>query len=653
MIENGTLPRALDRVRAGDRYLIHVGGPRGGRRLAYGELHERALGLLHHFQVAGADAGAPLILLLDDNEQVVDAFWAALYGGIVPVPVAAGAADEHRRKFLTVFETLGRPRVCTTQRVLDRMVRTDAADGLDPVRAAARERSILLDLVDDISQPGRRHEAKPDDVAFIQFSSGSTSTPKGVLLTHRNLLVNIAAIVEAAAMSSADTFLSWMPLTHDMGIIGFHLTPLVLGVPHTIMATETFVRRPAAWLELAARERATILCSPNFGYAHFLKAYKREKMTGLDLRAVRLLFNGAEPISAALARRFTDTMAAHGLSPRAMYPVYGLAEASLAVSFPPVHREIFEYHVDRDSLGGERPVALRETPTETTATFVGVGSPIPNCEMRITSAAHEALPERHVGHIEIRGENVCRGYYGGEVDPEMRFGPGGWLDTGDLGFVVDGELVVTGRAKDMLCIHGQNYYPNDLETVAEQSGCVELGKVAVAGVYDEKAATDSVVVFVQHRASAADFAPIARELRAHISRHTGLEIGEIVPIARIPKTTSGKIQRYLLQERFAQGEFDDVLAEVHRVLRAEHEARPGALTDLERELAAICARHMSSKDFGVDDNLLEAGESSLTLAMIHEEIDARWPECVDIEDFFEYPTIAELARCLETRLNAA
>jgi hypothetical protein len=211
--------------------------------------------------------------------------------------------------------------------------------------------------------------------------------------------------------------------------------------------------------------------------------------------------------------------------------------------------------------------------------------------------------------------------------------------------------VVTGRAKDILLVHGHNYYPSDLESVAELGGDTELGKVVACGIHDEEVGTDRIVLFVQFRGGPADFAPIAWRLRIHMSRQTGLEIAEVVPVHRIPKTTSGKLQRYQLEQQFLNGEFAHVLSQLHEVLHKSHGGDTEGLNQLERELMSICAEHLANKDVGVNDNLLETGENSLTLALIYENIDERWPNSIDIMDFFEYPSVKELAGYLALRLE--
>ncbi len=640
-----TLPEALLGASRLDRAVVHVSSSMDETRISYATLYTHALGLLGHLQQRGVEPGQYVILLFERNEPFLDSLWACLLGGIVPVPIASGTTAEHARRFEQVAKTLGNPVVVTTRQSLSRI--TGAAEpGTGEAPAPSVERIFLDDIV-ELPEPGVPHDVREEDIAFVQFSSGSTSAPKGVLLTHRNLLANIYSIMESAGLTSEERGLSWMPLTHDMGLIGFHLTPLVLGATHYILATELFVRRPTSWLSLASEKGATLLCSPNFGYKHYLRAFKPEHAGELDLRAVRLIFNGAEPISAALAQEFTATLSHYGLGANVMYPVYGLAEASLAVTFSPAGRAIREVSVKRESLGLGHTIELAPRGAPNSASFVALGYPISACRVRICDDMGTRLGERQVGHIEIRGDSVCQGYYKQPADDQMDFTPDGWLKTGDLGFFEQGELIVSGRAKDMLCINGMNYYPSDLEQLVHTSGRVEPDKVAVCGVYSQEAATDDVVVFVQFRGDLKDFVDTAHDLRAELSRRTGLEIAEVVPIHRIPKTTSGKVQRHLLAQRYAASEFAEVCEELAKL--TVHDA---ASNELERELQRICTLFMHHKDIGVNDNLLELGESSLTLAMVYEQIEETWPDKLDITDLLDYPTIKELAAYLRTKISS-
>jgi acyl-CoA synthetase (AMP-forming)/AMP-acid ligase II len=242
---------------------------------------------------------------------------------------------------------------------------------------------VFLDEIADVAVPGVEHRATPDDVAFIQFSSGSTSEPKGVILTHRNLTANIGAIAAGIGARPDDASLSWMPLTHDMGLIGFHLTPLFEGVDHWLMPTALFVRRPGLWPAKVSEHRVSVTCSPNFGYMHYLKSHDAAKVAQLDLSPVRIIFNGAEPIAADLCRDFLAALAPAGLAPNVMFPVYGLAEASLAVTFPAVGAPLAVETLARGALGPGDVVRAVDASADDAVELVRVGRPVSGCELRI------------------------------------------------------------------------------------------------------------------------------------------------------------------------------------------------------------------------------------------------------------------------------
>ena len=645
-----TLTELIETHRSADRSITYLEGEQSERSVSFGQLYERALGILYHLQRLGARRGDKLILFLADNEQFIDAFWAAVLGGIVPVPVAIGISDEHRHKLLRIARKLGTPFLYTDRRSLERIAAFAAQSGEQKTYDALSRRVFLVDQLDDISRAGKRERAQPGDVAFIQFSSGSTSEPKGVVLTHRNILANGLGSTELAGFNQDDVSISWMPLTHDMGLIGMHIYMFANRVHQHLMPTELFVRRPLLWLTFATRKRATVLCSPNFGYRHYLKVLGERPTDGLDLSTVRLIFNGAEPISVSLCEEFLQRLAPARLKREALFPVYGLAEASLTMTFPPIGAPYRAVSLNRHHLGVGESVQVVERGARDGTELVSVGRPIPYTRLRLVGNDDKQVSEGTVGHIQISGDNVTQGYYEDPATNAEAITNDGWLRTGDLGVSVEGQLYITGRAKEILFVNGQNYYPHDLESIAQQAQGLELGKVVVAGVRLPNAQTDQLVVFVLHRGELADFLPVATEVTRLINEHTGLEVTEVVPVKRIPKTTSGKIQRHLLEESYVEGEFASELTELQALRAARRGPVSSSGSEIEEKLRTICAAALEGKVIGVHDNLFEVGASSLKLIEIHEQIDREYPGQIDLTELFDFPTIAELASHLERKL---
>ena len=652
MIKYPTLPDMLDDQARGDGAIVYLEGEGAEKRLPLAQLRRRALGILFHLQRIGARAGDHLILHVASNEQFIDAYWACLYGGIVPVPVAVGISDEHKHKLLRIARQLGTPYLYTDSKLRDRLGAFAATSGATAEWTALASRTFLLDSLDDISRPGTPAMLTPDQTAFIQFSSGSTSEPKGVVLTHRNILANAEGATQAAGFNPNDVSLSWMPLTHDMGLIGFHLMMMYAGVRQHMMPTDLFVRRALLWLKWASEKRVTITCSPNFGYRHCLRALGEKTLDNHDLSSVRLIFNGAEPISVELADEFMDRLASYGLRRTAMYPVYGLAEASLAVAFPPTDAPYRHITVDRRSLGVGSAARRVDAADPTALKLMCEGKPIPFTAVKLVDDQDAEVGAGVVGHLLMRGDNVTRGYFQNAEANAAASAGDGWLRTGDLALLHEGELYVTGRSKEIIFVNGQNYYPHDLEAVLQLEPGLELGKVVAAGARTPSSPTDELVLFVLHRSDIADFVPLATKAMHIINEHAGVEVARVVPVKRIPKTTSGKLQRNALAKAFEDGEFAAELAEFDAAWAALHGHGRAARGRVEAQLKAIVDDALPGKHVDIDDNLFEVGASSLTLIQIHEKIDEAYPGAVDLTELFDYPTISLLAQRLEEKLAA-
>jgi acyl-CoA synthetase (AMP-forming)/AMP-acid ligase II/acyl carrier protein len=648
-----TLVDILENNRGTDRAVTYVSGENEERRVAFGDVYARALGILFHLQTMGAKRGDAMIIFLSNNEQFMDGYWAAVCGGIVPVPLAVGISDEHRHKLLRIAVKLGNPLLYTDKKSLDRLQSLAESSGQSALFDSLKARTFLVETITDISRPGKMHRPAPEDTAFIQFSSGSTSEPKGVVLTHANLVANIKGAIQVGRFNQDDVTLSWMPLTHDMGLIGFYLMHFTARAHVHLMPTDLFVRRPLLWLQTCSGKRVTITCSPNFGYRHLLKVLGDRKLDGVDLSSIRLIFNGAEPISVELCNEFMDKLAYTGLKRQAMYPVYGLAEASLAVSFPKLNTDYRWIRVNRHKLNVGDAIELNPERSGDTLELMAVGTPIPNTEVGITDAGRKPLAHGRVGHILIRGANVTRSYFGDTQATAQAIDAHGWLDTGDLGCFHEDQLYITGRAKEIIFINGQNYYPYDLENIAQRAPGLELGKVVVAGVRKPHAQTDELTIFVLHRTDMQEFLPTATAVSRLINEHAGLEVAQVVPVKRIPKTTSGKVQRHLLEESYIDGEFDAELAELERLRAAGAGKAAPTASDLEARLLAICDAALPGKVLSKSDNLFEIGASSLKLIEIHESIDREFPGLIDLTELFDHPTVAQLAKHLEGKLAKA
>lgn len=469
---------AARRRRGPGQVVVHVRGDGGERTVSFAELRDDALRVAGGLHAAGLEPGTPVPLLAGLGEDFQPMFWGALAAGLVPVPLAPEA-----RRVGPVWEFLGRPAVvvdATTEALLAEIPGPVNALRLGELRKAGPLRSL----------PRRR----PQDLAFLQFSSGSTGAPKGVELTHEAVLANLRQIRTAMAITPDDVVASWMPYFHDMGLIGTHLVPMAARLKQVRLEPLTFAKRPVLWLETTARHGATLLSAANFALALAARRVPDRTWAGLDLSSVRLMLVGAEPIAPRVWREFTAKAGTAGLDARAMLPVYGLAEATLAVTVPPLGETAAPLRLDRAALSRGRAVPAEPGPDA--VELMDVGRPVPDCEVRVTDDSGEPIGDRRIGHIEVRGPQLARGYHRASEASATAF-DGGWLRTGDLGFLNEGRLCVTGRHKDIVFMGGRTFHAPDLEETTAATPGLPGGTVAAIGSTDPATGADRVVVFVQ------------------------------------------------------------------------------------------------------------------------------------------------------------
>jgi fatty-acyl-CoA synthase len=545
-----SLPEALERAAQGDGAFTFREGPGKERTRTYGQILRRARSVAGALAERGVGPGDRVAILVPEPEPFLLAFLGASVGGMVPVPIyppqdlrRLTAYLEHTTRILRVAE----PRAVITTAAIRRLLGTlnVALPGL---------RGIYV--VDELDGPARPVDhPKLSDPVFIQFTSGSTSMPRGVVLSHANLAANVEALggPHGIGVGSGDVGVSWLPLFHDMGLIGMALASIVHGVSTVILPPMVFLRRPVEWLRAISEHRGTISFAPNFAYAYCTRRVRDEQLGGVDLSSWRVAGCGAEPVHAATLRAFAARFASHGFRETALLPCYGMAEHTLAVTFP---RPGAALAVDtvRGAELAERGVAVPCEPGRLGAkSFVSCGRAFPEHELRIVDDAGRPVSERVVGEILLSGPSVMSGY-AGDAERSREALRGGWLYTGDLGYLVGSALHVCGRKKDLIILGGRNHYPQDLEWVASEVEGVRRGSVVAFGDDGFQSARERVVLLAETKGS-EDPVGLQRRIRQAVMSSLGLRVDEVVlvPAGTLPKTSSGKLQRARAKARYEAG----------------------------------------------------------------------------------------------------
>jgi len=535
-----------------DHGVGYVQPDRSIRFTTFPELLDQSRRLAAGFHACGIRQGDVVILSLETNAEIIPVLWACFISGVVPAllqpPFSFTAYNPAAEKAEKVFHRLGRPRVILSHNHVDTWLRS----------------GIPADLLVDVSTVPLDSEEIPPvtiadtDLAMLQFSSGSTGDPKGVMLTHHNLLHNICDIRNGLQLRPDEETISWMPLYHDMGLVGFHLTTLYAGTSGLFIEPSDFIKNSLLWLDTMSHRPSVITGCPNFGQTIINRFISRRKDPDWDLSGIRVIFNGAEPISIPAMQEFNANLSAFGYQPKAMLPCYGMAEASLAITFAPIDEEP-EVVSFRRSLLFSKGIVEEHAGPDDEVQLVNLGKHLTYCDFIIADDDDNPLPPDRTGHVLVKGDNITSGYYHNPEASKEVF-RNGWLHTGDLGFVHKGDLFIMGRMKDIIFINGTNYYSTDLESVALNADGVTYGKIVMAGYFDEKEGKDKVVVFMVAPANEASIGHF-RSIQQHFLVTLGLMIDTFIPVRSqdIPRTSSGKIQRYKMVNRFQRGECETIV----------------------------------------------------------------------------------------------
>ena len=521
-----------------------------GRATTLAELAGWANRYIALFEERGIQPGDRVLLSLADPRQLIACLLGAMARGIVTVPLQTHA--EFRSAALFRERMVGVANDCRPSLVLVEDPRTWSDHIGEGVRAPVLE---VGQIVADVGTAEELHvnPFAPSTPAIIQYTSGSTGTPRGVVITHENIAANVRAIGVTSRTTPGDRFFSWLPLHHDMGLVGGLLFPLYFRIPTHIMSPADFMTRPVTWLRGMQHFRATMTVGPTFAYSLCWRKVPDSQLVGLDLSSCRLAFCGAEPIEPAVARGFVERFAAYGLKSTCFYPVYGLAEATLAVTFPTPGEELVLDVVDRAALAAEGVARPVEPGAANATSFVSVGHPVAEHGVRVLDPeSRRPCADRHVGEIVSTGPSVSPRYY-----DEDRHAQRSSLETGDLGYLADGMLYVIDRIKDLVIVAGQNFAPSDIEPCAAETVGARRGRVAAFSLPGNNGTEALHLVAEIDSRSWRSQRAIRQEMTERVMRTFGLVVEGValVPPGTIPRTSSGKLKRRACRDLYAAGSY--------------------------------------------------------------------------------------------------
>ncbi len=533
------------------------------RAITCGELYRRALGVAANLKQRKISPGQTVGIMLPTCADFFYVFAGVMLAGAIPAPIyppfradrieeyaerQGGILRNAEARLLVTFRSaesvakLLEPQVKSLKGVVTASGLVAAADGALPPSTEMRPLS------------GFEHRARAEDIAFLQYTSGSTGSPRGVVLTHANLLANIRSMKEAVKIQPDDVAVSWLPLYHDMGLIGAWFVPLSTCIPLVSLSPLAFLTRPERWLRAISVHRGTLSPAPNFAYELCVRKIADSQSENLDLSCWRAALNGAEPVRPETIERFAEKFERCGFRREALLPVYGLAEATLGVAAPRMGAGARVDRISREEFQNDRRAVPIVAGNQNALEFVSAGPPLPRVEVRIVGEHGSELPERLEGHLHFRGPSATSGYYRNPEATKELITADRWLDSGDLAYLAGGEVYITGRAKDLIIKGGRNVYPQEIEEIAGSVRGVRTGCVVAFGIADAASGTERLVVAAEAR-DARERMRIAGQITAQVSERIGFppDAVEIVPMHAIPKTSSGKLRRSETRRLYLEG----------------------------------------------------------------------------------------------------
>jgi fatty-acyl-CoA synthase len=539
-----TLTEALDYAAQGDTGSnFYTGRGKIYASITYRELREESLELAHKLIGLGLAKGDRVALVAETNPDFIRFFYACQYAGLIPVALPASVKVGAHAAYVAQLKQL--------LQASDAVVGV-ASEGYLPFLQEASE-DLAMRMVDVPEAfhalPGDEqplHTAEPEDISYIQYTSGSTRFPRGVVINHHTAMANLQAIIaDGLKMNGKDRMMSWLPFYHDMGLVGFVLVPMCAQVTIDYLDTREFAMRPRQWLNLMTQTRATISFAPSFGYDLCARRVRPKDVEAYDLSNWRVAGIGAEMIRPQTLEHFAEMMEPAGFDPRAFLACYGMAECTLAISFSPLSTGFTTHHIDADHLSEHHEaVLLEEGDTQGRGRhFVNCGIPLPNFEVEIRDD-NDVLGDWQSGVIYLRGPSVMSGYFNLPEETSHALCEDGWLNTGDIGYLVDGVLTITGRKKDLIIIHGRNIWPQDLEHIAETQPEVRAGDAVAFSAPDAEGEEMCVLIVQCRERDPAKRNNLVRRLTALVRMEMSLDCYvELVPIHSLPRTSSGKLSR--------------------------------------------------------------------------------------------------------------
>lgn len=618
--------------------------------VSYGQLLKEAKQVVAYLNSKGIKKGDKLIFQISDNHNFLKVFWGCIIGGIIAVPIAADINLENLSRLYNVISVIGEASIIT-----EREKAVAITEGLDREKLVISSISnpfIYVEEASGFELVSSLPEAQEEDIAIIQFSSGSTGMPKGIILSQRNLVFSLEKMSKRLRLQQSDVDVYWLPLTYDMGLIGCHLLCVYSNSTQVEIATSDFMKDPYIWVKAISDYRATYTITSGSSLEIARQSLCEENKVSLDYSTLRMVIIGGEMIKAKECRDYLKAFRRYGLVENVLFPAYGLAETTLGVALPDPNEEFSPLIVDTTSfVVGTKIHYCENMDGNNILELVDSGYAIEDCEIRICNYEGKVLGEDIFGIIEVRGDCVYQGYYNKDTDSSIT---DGWYRTRDHGFLHNNRLVVTGRMDDVIIINGQNYFITDLVHVIQNAKTIQGREMTICKKLDQNTNEDGFAVFIQYDKGLDAFIDVVKEIRELFFKYAFLKAKYIIPISEIPKTGSGKIRNSVLEKKISTGEYNGILSTIEEKL-LEHSKKTKVKSDISKsknevlELLIEIWEDINGVCIDPDESFFSFGMDSLMLSRFVDKISERIGTTLNVSDLFYCTTMKDIADLISAK----
>ena len=594
-------------------------------------------------------AGDKAVFQIESDKQFIISYWACVLANVTLVPLPLSKGQENVKKVLRVLEQFENAFLLIDAKSYEQLKSNEEI--LDKMQCPVIcVDDVLKETTADIDFERYKQKAElldGDSIVIIQFSSGSTGVPKGVMTSHKNIIADIEGVTKACEIVDDDVLLSWVPLAHNFGLIGSHILGVMNNLNTYFMKMDLFLYHPSLWLEYCTKYGATITCSPNFGYKYFLNLTKDQALSNINLSKLRMIIDSAEPVSIEVCNAFKERLKPYGLRENVFLIAYGLSESTVASTATVPNKPLNCAQIDAAKLVVGEKIHLVEDITQNAfqLKLISVGKPLKGLKLRITDDQNIVQEEQYYGNIQLQGDMICAGYFHADEANKNLFTEDNWLITGDMGFILDGDVYVCGRKKDIIIVNGKNYYSSDLEDVLYQFDATH--EYIVSSIQKSDDMQEQILVFVKTSDELSQFRIYREEIKKILLSQCGLSTEMVIPVDEIPKTVSGKKQRFKLVESYRNGDFQEVIdfldgMEKTSEKKVQHKIpknREKVIADIQNSIKDVLGIVVEDRDA----NLTEYGMNSIKAAQFAAYINANYEKNLEAFFLYDYPTIDTLA----------